>query len=366
MALMTTPQGPSRGDSPEWNRPTEPPGRVRGPVSPGPQPAPPSGSPTRRIPRGGRPYPPPPSPNRPQPPGRPPTPPVYPPAPRQPQAGPPPRQPEQATTQLPAQPPRSEESARSSRRLSGTRRSTALVVAIVLVVILAAVVGAELFLRHLAGSKVASAVACEVQDSATVSFATMPPMLWQYFSNQYPDISVQTAGNQVRGAKGMKVNIDIKDLRLSDTNNSKGTIGALNGTFTWSSEGIKESIQDAIPVLGSFVTSKVTANPGDGTIQLNGLLDSATLKPQIVNNGLSLQVVNLTALGSKMSTDEVQTNLDNLTSKATQNYPLGIHADNVKVTDTGVEAMFSTTNATIPSSSSSSSSQTGQDCFSGV
>jgi LmeA-like phospholipid-binding len=240
----------------------------------------------------------------------------------------------------------------------------ALVLAIVLVVVLAAVVGAELFLRHLVGSKVASAVACEVQDSATVSFAAMPPMLWQYISGQYPDISVQTAGNQVRSAKGMKVNIDIKDLRLSDTNNSKGTIGALNGIITWSSDGIKESIQDAIPVLGSFVTSKVTTNPSDGTIQLTGLLDSATVKPQIANNGLSLQVVNLTALGSKMSTDKVQKNLDNLTSKATQNYPMGIHADSVKVTDTGVEATFSTTNATIPAASSSS--QTGQDCFSGV
>ncbi|OBH04188.1 hypothetical protein A5696_05895 [Mycobacterium sp. E2699] len=364
---MTTPQGPSRGDSPEWNRPAEPPGRSGGPVRPGPQPAPPSGSPTRQIPQAGRPYPPPP-PNRPQPPGRPPTPQPYPPGrpptPRQHQPGPPPRQPEQATTRLPTQQPRSEAPAPRRRRFWGNRRSMALVLAIVLVVILAAVVGAELFLRHLVGSKVASAVACEVQDSATVSFASMPPMLWQYFSGQYPDISVQTAGNQVRSAKGMKVNINIKDLRLSDTNNSKGTIGALNGTITWSSDGIKESIQNAIPVLGSFVTSKVTTNPGDGTIQLKGLLDSATVKPQIANDGLSLQVVNLTALGSKMSTDKVQTNLDSLTSKATQNYPLGIHADNVKVTDTGVEATFSTTNATIPAASSSS--QTGQDCFSGV
>lgn len=241
----------------------------------------------------------------------------------------------------------------------------ALGLTIALVVVLAIVVGAELFVRHQAGNKVASAVACELQDSATVSFAAMPPMLWQYFSNHYPDISVQTAGNQVRGAKGMKVSINIKDLRLNDTNNSKGTIGALNGTITWTSDGIKQSIQDAIPVLGSFVTSKVTTDPSGGTVELKGLLDSATLKPQIANNGLSLQVVNLSALGSKMSTDKVQKNLDSLTSKATQNYPLGIHADSVKVTDTGVEATFSTANATIPASSSSSS-QTGQDCFSGV
>lgn len=232
-----------------------------------------------------------------------------------------------------------------------------------LVVILAGVIGADLFVRHTAGNKVASAVACEVQDSATVSFASMPPMLWQYLTGHYADISVRTAGNQVRSAKGMKVTIDIKDLRLSDANNSKGTIGSLNGTITWSSDGIKESIQDAIPVIGSFVTSKVTTNPGDGTIELKGLLDSATVKPQIANNGLSLQVVNLTALGSKMSTDKVQQNLDSLTSKATQDYPLGIHADSVKVTDTGVEATFSTANATIPAGSSS---QTGQDCFSGV
>jgi hypothetical protein len=44
----------------------------------------------------------------------------------------------------------------------------------------------------------------------------------------------------------------------------------------------------------------------------------------------------------------VQKNLDDLTSKATQNYPLGIHADSVKVTDSGIEATFSTSNATIP------------------
>jgi hypothetical protein len=240
----------------------------------------------------------------------------------------------------------------------------ALVLVIVLVVVLAGVVGTELYARHLFGSKVANAVQCEVEDNASVSFATMPPVLWQYISSHYPDIYVETAGNQVRSAKGMKVTIDIKDLRLSDTNNSKGTIGALNGTITWSADGIKQSIQDAIPVLGGFVTSKVTTHPSDGTIELKGLLDGATLKPQIVNNGLSLQVVSLTALGSKMSTDTVQKHLDSLTSKATQNYPLGIHADSVKVTDTGVEATFSTSNATIPAASSSP--QTGQDCFSGV
>jgi hypothetical protein len=239
-----------------------------------------------------------------------------------------------------------------------------LILAIVVLLVLAGAIGAELYTRHLASSKVASAVQCEVQDGASVSFAGSPPVLWQYLSSHYTDISVQTAGNQVRSAKGMKVSLDIRDIKLNNTNNSQGTIGSLNGTITWSADGIKQSIQDAIPVLGAFVTGEVTTNPGDGTVSLKGVLDSATVKPQIVNNGLSLQVVSLNALGSKMSTDKVQKNLDDLTSKATQNYPLGIHADSVKVTDSGVEATFSAQNATIPASSSQP--QTGQDCFSGA
>jgi hypothetical protein len=243
------------------------------------------------------------------------------------------------------------------------RNPTAIVLALVTVValVVAGLIGAELYTRHTADSKVTNAVQCEVQDSASVSFAVAPPVLWQYITKHYTHISVQTAGNQVRSAKGMKISLDIRGVRLVNSNNSKGAIGSINGTITWSSDGIKDSIQDAIPVIGSLVTSKVTTNPSDGTVQLKGLLDSATVKPQIANNGLSLQVVDLRALGSKMSTNTVQRNLDDLTSKATQNYPLGIHADSVKVTNDGVQATFSAQNANIPASSSQP--QTGQDCF---
>jgi hypothetical protein len=227
-----------------------------------------------------------------------------------------------------------------------------LILLIVALVVIAIPICGELYARHVASTKVAQAVQCEVQDSSNVSFSPAPPVLWQYLTKDYSDISVQTAGNQVRQAKGMKVSLDIRDIKLNNSNNSQGSIGSINGTVTWSADGIKQSIQDAIPVLGKFVTGSVTTNTSDGTVSLKGLLDSATVKPQIVNNGLSLQVVSLTALGSTMSTDTVQKNLDDLTSKATQNYPLGIHADSVKVTDSGVEATFSTSNATIPAGGS--------------
>jgi hypothetical protein len=48
----------------------------------------------------------------------------------------------------------------------------------------------------------------------------------------------------------------------------------------------------------------------------------------------------------------VQSTLDDFTAQFTKNYPLGIHADSVQVTDTGVQAHFSTQNASIPNDNS--------------
>ena len=239
-----------------------------------------------------------------------------------------------------------------SQRVGGSRRPVIIAVVMALVLILVGLLGVELYARHRAGSLVADAVRCEAQDTAEVSFATSPPVLLQYLSHHYPDISVRTAGNQIRDAKGMRIDLDIHDIRLQSGADSNGTIGALSGTITWSSDGIKQSIQDAIPMLGDFITSHVSTNPGDGTVELAGMLDKATLKPQVVENGLSLQIVSLSALGHQLDTSTVQQELDALTSKATKDYPLGIHADTVQVTDAGVVAAFSSQNADIPSGGS--------------
>lgn len=221
-----------------------------------------------------------------------------------------------------------------------------------LVLALAGVFGGQLYAKHRAQSLVADAVQCEAKDSATVSFDSSPPVLAQYLRGDYPHISVRTAGNQIRQAKGMRLELDIRDIHVRKGADSKGTIGALDGTITWPADGIKESIQDVVPVIGSVVTGKVTTDPGAGTVQLKGLLNRATVKPAIINNGLSLQVVDLEALGHDLDTDTVQRNLDELTSKVTGDLPLGIHIDSVQVTDSGVVVKFSTRNANIPASSS--------------
>ncbi|CAJ1497546.1 DUF2993 domain-containing protein [[Mycobacterium] holstebronense] len=227
----------------------------------------------------------------------------------------------------------------------------------VLAIALVGMLGGELYARHRANTLVAEAVKCEAQDDATVSFGTTPPVLAQYFNGEYSHISVKTAGNQIRQAKGMQLDLDIRNVRLNKgagASDSKGTIGSLEGTITWPADGIKQSIQDVVPMIGSIVTGSVTADPGAGTVQLKGLLNKATVKPQLVNNGLSLQVVDLEALGHDLDTDTVQRRLDELTAKVTDNLPLGIHLDSVAVTDSGVVVKFSTQNAAIQQGSSSS------------
>jgi hypothetical protein len=78
------------------------------------------------------------------------------------------------------------------------------------------------------------------------------------------------------------------------------------------------------------------------------MLDNITAKPVVSGTGLQLQIVTFNALGFTMPKESVQSTLDDFTSNLTKNYPLGIHADSVQVTDKGVTSHFSTQNANIP------------------
>ena len=71
----------------------------------------------------------------------------------------------------------------------------------------------------------------------------------------YKDITIHTAGNNIRNAKGMKADIEIDDVDLHGNANSKGTIGKLDANITWSSEGIQQTIQNSLPFIGGLVNS---------------------------------------------------------------------------------------------------------------
>lgn len=271
------------------------------------------------------------------------------PPPGPPPQGPPPEPPPQRIPQSFPEPP-----GEPSRR---DPVSTILILVIVAAVALAGLLGAELYARRTANSIVAKAVSCVVQDSASASFG-LRPFLIQHFTHSYRDMSVETAGNQIREAKGMKLNLRLDDVRINPTADSAGTLGALDADVTWSAEGIQQTAQGVIPLLGGLV-SGVSTDPSAGTLEIQAALGTVTVQPQIIDGGLVLEAVQVSGLGFTLPRESVQPALDLFTTALTKNLPMSIHADTVAVTDTGVTARFVTRDATIPNGQ--------QDpCFAGV
>ena len=223
--------------------------------------------------------------------------------------------------------------------------SIVLVIACVLAVGVAALLGGELYMRHRANSVVAEIAECEVNDQASVSFGARP-LLLQAIAGSYSGISIQTAGNQIRQAKGMKVDLHIDDLHVQNTSNSRGTIGSLDAAITWSSNGIKQSLQESVPLFGAMVR-RVTTDPTNGTIQLQASLGSITARPRIADGALALEIVDVTWMGSALPREAAQPTLGAFTSQA-KKLPMGIHADSVEVTSSGLASHWSTRSATIP------------------
>lgn len=257
----------------------------------------------------------------------------------------------------PPPPPYAEEPEAPRRGLRGDPVSVALALVIVGALALAALLGGEVYARHKADSIVAKAVSCVVQDSASASFG-MRPFLLQHFTHSYRDMRVETGGNQIREAKGMKMKLRLDDVRIQPTADSAGTLGSLDADVTWTSDGIKQTVQGVIPLLGGLV-SGVTSVPSEGTLELDGPLGTVTIKPEAVDGNLQLNVLKVTGLGMRLPSESVQPALDVFTDQLTKNLPMGIHAESVSVTDSGVAARFGTRNATIP---------TGQQdpCFAGL
>ncbi|CAN1503527.1 Protein of unknown function DUF2993 [Mycobacteriaceae bacterium] len=258
--------------------------------------------------------------------------------------------PPQPTQQFPQQPVPDEASRRDPL-------SMILILVIVTAVALAGLLGAELYARRTADSIVAKAVSCVIKDSATASFG-LRPFLVQHFTHSYRDITVQTAGNQIREAKGMKLTLTLDDVRINPTAESAGTLGALDADITWSTEGIKQTVQGIIPLLGGLVNN-VTADPADGTLEIQAALGTVTVRPQVVDDGLSLEVLKVSGLGFTLPRESVQPALDVFTTALTKNLPMGIRAESVRVTDGGVNARFVTRDATIPNGQQDA-------CFAGV
>ena len=209
--------------------------------------------------------------------------------------------------------------------------------------------GGELYARNKAGSVLVGIAECLVQDNASVSFGVNPPFLWQHLRGHYTNISVHTGGKQVQAAKGMTADVALSDIRLQDGADSQGTIGSLSATLSWTAAGIQETVAENLPGMGALVTG-VSTDPSAGTISLRAVGDTrVTAKPVVHDGDLDLDVLDVSGPFEK---DTVQAALNGLTTTLNENYPLGIQADGVAVTDAGVVGEFSSRNAVIPNDES--------------
>ena len=121
-------------------------------------------------------------------------------------------------------------------------------------------------MRGTAPTTSSSAVAeCVVKDGVNISFGVNPPFLWQHITGHYTNITVSTAGNNVQDAKGMTADVTLKDIRLQDSGDSKGTIGSLEATLAWKSAGIKDTLAANLPGVGNLITG-VSTDSAAGTI----------------------------------------------------------------------------------------------------
>lgn len=263
--------------------------------------------------------------------------------------------PEPPTEQIRRQPePATEKFARPTPPAPPKKRNTqtiVLVAVIVVALLVGSLAGAELYARYKAAALLSNITDCLVKDGADVSFSVSPPFLWQYLSGDYTNISVATDGNQVQEAKGMTADVTLSKIALTDSAESKGIIGSLDATLSWTSDGIKETVAQNLPVVGNLVTD-VHTDTAAGTLVLEASGGTTvTAQPVVADGNLNLNVTDVTGPFAK---DTVQSALNDLTTKLNDNYPLGIKADSVQVTSTGVVGKFSSRNATIPSGESNS------------
>lgn len=248
-----------------------------------------------------------------------------------------------------------------------------LILLVVVAVLAAALIGGELYVRKNANDAIKAATACETEDSAdtvSVSFSNSPPVLWQYVTDKYPKITVSTNGTHIRSAQGMTIDVVVDDVNVNGDSSKSGTIGAVNATITWTTDGILQSIRDAIKdAIPTWATSfvpvdsiitAVKTDPAAGTVTVEGAADSKiVVKPEVIqqptkefpDGGLRLTIQPdgfKIPGGFDFPRETLQSTLDEKTKGITDNKLNIKPVPPVEISNDAVKLHFSSQNAAIP------------------
>ncbi|MFC9787399.1 DUF2993 domain-containing protein [Rhodococcus sp. NPDC127528] len=214
------------------------------------------------------------------------------------------------------------------------KRNLVLTIALVVIVALVALlIGAELYVRHNVKQCMSSQFQSELGSQVDVGLSAKPVLL-QAIDKKVPYITITSDDSSFGPAKDMHVNARVNDVDLTATANSSGSIGSSTADIDWSTDGILATIQ-AQP-FGNLV-SGVTSDPTAGTLKFQVLgLAELTVKPQANAGTVNVETVGAQVLGLGLPTDLVSGVVDVLTSSL-QAYPLGMTAQSLTVTDSGIQ-----------------------------
>ncbi|MFD3812766.1 DUF2993 domain-containing protein [Rhodococcus sp. NPDC058639] len=216
------------------------------------------------------------------------------------------------------------------------KRTRLVTIAVVLVAALVAVlVGAEVYVRNRATTCLAQSFESELGTGVDVDLSWKPVLL-QLVDKQVPSVTLDSDDTAFGPAEEMQVHAVVRNVDLRDSAEGAGTIGSSSAEVTWPTRGILATVQ--AQSVGALV-SDVTADPGAGTLTFvvggDGLAEF-TVRPTVTDGAVAVQTVDASVLGFGLPTALVDGIVEILTS-GLQQYPLGMKATAVSVTDAGVE-----------------------------
>lgn len=242
---------------------------------------------------------------------------------------------------------------------STARRSTAPLIAVsVVVVLLVAVIGGELFVRQQIKSCLAGQLESELGSQVEVGLG-LKPVLLSLVDKKVSSVTVDSDDARFGPAEGMVVQAEARDLNLTQTADSGGTIGSSSADISWSTDGITRTLQSqGIGAIVSGVTSDASAGTLDFAV---GALANLTVQPQVVDGRVDFQTVDASILGLGIPTDLVDSVVGVLTDSL-QAYPLDMAPTSLTVTDSGIELTLEGGQYTIPVTQQDQNQPTPEGC----
>ncbi|MFD6455346.1 MULTISPECIES: LmeA family phospholipid-binding protein [unclassified Nocardia] len=213
------------------------------------------------------------------------------------------------------------------------RRSLVIALAVVAALLVAAIGGTEAYARHKISSCISGAFEQQMGSSIDVGFGPRPILL-SYVDGKVGTITVDSEDNKFGPAVGMVVHAKFNDIELVDRGRGGGTIDSSTADVTWNNDGIRET-------LGTMV-SGVSSSASTGVITLDvlGGLAQLEVQPMVRDGNVTVETKSAQILGIGLPTDLVQDIVETFT-QSLQSYPLGLRAQEVKVTDDGVSVHLS-------------------------